>query len=245
MGELITILKENLGNETVNSINARDLHEFLDSKREFATWIKNRLDEVEAVENVDFISFDKNVKRETGATIRKEYIITLDLAKEFAMLERNEKGKQARKYFIDVEKKYKTKFAVPTSFKDALLLAAKQAEEIEKLEAEHKANLPKIAFASAVEASATSALIGDFVKTLCDNDIRVGRNRVFKWLRDEKYLMSDNMPYQKWLDAGYFEVIPQIIVTIHGNKEKFTTKITAKGQVGLTTRIVEKFKKVA
>ncbi|CUU74027.1 antA/AntB antirepressor family protein [Campylobacter hyointestinalis] len=65
-----------------NEINARDLWKFIQSKREFATWVKDRLEYVEAVENVDFISFDKNVKRENGATIRKEYIITLDLAKK-------------------------------------------------------------------------------------------------------------------------------------------------------------------
>ena len=141
--------------------------------------------------------------------------------------------------------KLKNPFNVPRNYKEALELAITQLDKIEALEAQHRTDMPKIVFAEAVEASATSALIGDFVKTLCDTDVSVGRNRVFKWLRDEKYLMADNMPYQRWAEAGYFEVIPQIIVTPKGNKERFTTKITAKGQVALSVKIIEAFKKSA
>ena len=136
----------------------------------------------------------------------------------------------------------KNKFKAPTNYREALEFALRQQKQIEALEAQRLADMPKLIFAEAVEASATSALIGDFVKTLCDSEVRVGRNRVFKWLRDEKYLMTDNLPYQKWVEAGYFEVIPQIIVTPKGNKEKFTTRITAKGQVALSAKIVNAFK---
>lgn len=136
----------------------------------------------------------------------------------------------------------RSKFKAPTNYREALEFALRQQEQIEALEAQRLADMPKLIFAEAVEASATSALIGDFVKTLCDSEVRVGRNRVFKWLRDEKYLMNDNLPYQKWVEAGYFEVIPQIIVTPKGNKEKFTTRITAKGQVALSVKIVNAFK---
>lgn len=145
--------------------------------------------------------------------------------------------------FNAMAQKLKNPFNVPRNYKEALELAIAQVDKIEALEAQRLADLPKIVFAEAVEASATSALIGDFVKTLYDeNDISVGRNKIFKWLRDEKYLMADNMPYQRWLDAGYFEVIPQIIVTPKGNKERFTTKITAKGQVALSAKIIKFFK---
>lgn len=136
----------------------------------------------------------------------------------------------------------KNKFKAPTNYREALEFALRQQEQIEALEAQRLADMPKLIFAEAVEASATSALIGDFVKTLCDGEVKVGRNRVFKWLRDEKYLMTDNLPYQKWVEAGYFEVIPQIIVIPKGNKEKFTTRITAKGQVALSAKIVNAFK---
>lgn len=147
--------------------------------------------------------------------------------------------------FNAMAEKLKNPFNVPRNYKEALELAITQLDKIEALEAQRRTDMPKIVFAEAVEASATSALIGDFVKTLCDTDVSVGRNRVFKWLRDEKYLMADNMPYQRWAEAGYFEVIPQIIVTPKGNKERFTTKITAKGQVALSVKIIEAFKKSA
>lgn len=147
--------------------------------------------------------------------------------------------------FNAMAEKLKNPFNVPRNYKEALELAITQLDKIEALEAQRRTDMPKIVFAEAVEASATSALIGDFVKTLCDTDVSVGRNRVFKWLRDEKYLMTDNMPYQRWAEAGYFEVIPQIIVTPKGNKERFTTKITAKGQVALSVKIIEAFKKSA
>lgn len=88
----------------VQVVYGRELWEVLEVKSKFADWIKNRFQECEAVENEDFESFSKIL--ENGGK-SKEYIITLDIAKEMAMLERNEIGKRVRKYFIAVERKYK------------------------------------------------------------------------------------------------------------------------------------------
>lgn len=88
-------------------VNARDLHAFLESKQEFANWIKSRIKDYGFIENQDFTSFDNFVKREKGGSVRKEYAITLDMAKELSMLERNQKGRDARKYFIEVEKRWR------------------------------------------------------------------------------------------------------------------------------------------
>ncbi|MGH1601597.1 Rha family transcriptional regulator [Campylobacter majalis] len=186
-----------------------------------------------------------------GAAQRSEryYKITKDGFTLLAMSFNGEKFYKFKTAYINafnqMAEYIKSRFKAPQNYKEALQLALNQLERIEELEAQREADMPKLVFAEAVEASATSALIGDFVKTLCDEGVSVGRNRIFKWLRDEKYLMADNMPYQKWLDAGYFEVIPQVIVTLKGNKEKFTTRITAKGQVALSVKIIEAFKKVA
>lgn len=81
-----------------------ELHSTLKVKSKFADWIKNRLNDCDAVEKEDFESFSKNL--ENGGRI-KEYIIKLDTAKEMAMLEHNSKGKNVRRYFINIEKKYK------------------------------------------------------------------------------------------------------------------------------------------
>lgn len=86
------------------AVNARELHAFLDSKQDFSTWIKARIDKYGFVENQDYQSFHKIVERETGGTTRIEYALSLDMAKELSMVENNEKGRKARKYFIECEK---------------------------------------------------------------------------------------------------------------------------------------------
>lgn len=111
MNEIITISQTMINNTKVNSVNARDLHEVLESDTKFSDWIKRRLDETDAILNADYIIVSQ--KRETiteygkKASIITEYILTTDIAKEIAMMERNEKGKQVRRYFIEVEKAYK------------------------------------------------------------------------------------------------------------------------------------------
>ncbi len=81
-----------------------ELQMVLGVKSKYADWVKNRLKECDALENVDFQAFSKILEKGGRPTI--DYIIKLDTAKEMAMLERNEKGKQVRRYFIQVEKKY-------------------------------------------------------------------------------------------------------------------------------------------
>jgi phage anti-repressor protein len=112
MNEIITINQTKINDTDVNSVSARDLHEVLESETKFADWIKRRLDETDAIENVDYLCLSQ--KRETqrsdgqkGVATTTEYILSTDIAKEIAMLERNEKGKQVRRYFIEVEKAYK------------------------------------------------------------------------------------------------------------------------------------------
>lgn len=84
-------------------VNARELWEQLGSKQEFANWVKKRLSDVDAIENTDYCTIDKKINRQT----LKEYIVTMDIAKEMAMLERNPQGKMIRRYFIESEKRYR------------------------------------------------------------------------------------------------------------------------------------------
>lgn len=99
--DLVPVYETSTGKKVVYGT---ELYSVLEVKSKFADWIKNRLNDCEALEDEDFEAFSKNL--ENGGRI-KEYIIKLDTAKEMAMLERNEKGKQVRRYFIEVEKKYK------------------------------------------------------------------------------------------------------------------------------------------
>ena len=122
--ELIKITEHN----GKRAVSARELHSFLESKREFATWIKDRITKYGFVENQDFVSFDEIVKREKGATVLTEYALTLECAKEISMLEGNAKGKQARQYFIEQDKKAQ-QLSKPLSTLDLLELTIKGMRE--------------------------------------------------------------------------------------------------------------------
>lgn len=136
MKELIKITEQN-GKQAVS---ARELHQFLESKQDFSTWMKNRIEKYGFIENQDF-TLHKFVER---GTWKHEYALTIDTAKELAKVEGNEKGKQARRYFIECEKKLKTGgFALPSTFAEALKLAAAQAERLELQQAELKKTSPK------------------------------------------------------------------------------------------------------
>lgn len=78
---------------------------FLGSRRDFTSWMKDRINKYGLIENQDFMSFTKIGEREIGATRRNEYILTIDCAKELAMVEGNARGKSARQYFIECEKR--------------------------------------------------------------------------------------------------------------------------------------------
>lgn len=102
--ELVPVYETSAGEKVVYGT---ELYESLGSKRQYTDWIKGRLAECDAVKNEDYQGFSQNNEKPTGGRPKLEYLIKLDTAKEMAMLERNEKGKKVRRYFIAVEKKYK------------------------------------------------------------------------------------------------------------------------------------------
>ncbi|EJW1331904.1 antA/AntB antirepressor family protein [Campylobacter jejuni] len=87
----------------INSANAREIFQFLNSLQDYSNWIKNRISHYNFIENQDYIIEIVYTKGRP----RKEYYVTLDMAKELCMVENNEKGRQARRYFIDCEKRLK------------------------------------------------------------------------------------------------------------------------------------------
>lgn len=101
MNQLITIT-ENNGNKAVA---ARELHTFLESKQQFSNWIEKRINEFDFVENEDYEVLNNSIKNPQGGRPAIEYALSIDMAKELSMVEKNAKGKQARRYFIAIEKK--------------------------------------------------------------------------------------------------------------------------------------------
>ncbi|WP_136283983.1 antA/AntB antirepressor family protein, partial [Streptococcus pyogenes] len=191
-------------NITVNDnhepvVSGRDLHKVLEIKTAYKDWFP-RMAEYGFEEGQDFSSF---LSKSTGGRPSQDHVLKLDMAKEIAMLQRNEKSKQVRKYFIQVEKDFNSPEKIMAR---ALLMADKK---VHKLEAQIEADRPKVLFADAVEASETSILIGDFAKILRQNGYNIGQNRLFVWLRENGFLIrkngeSYNMPTQRSMDMKLF-----------------------------------------
>lgn len=97
---------------------------------------------------------------------------------------------------------------------------------------------PLVDFAETISKTSDSISIGDFAKLIKDEGVKLGRNKLFEWLRDNKYLMKDNKPYQKYIDNGYFEIIEYSYNTPYGSKFGIKTLITGIGQI----KIIEKLR---
>ena len=152
------------------------------------------------------------------------------MAKELCMIQRTERGKLARQYFIQVEKDYNS----PEKILARALRIAEQELSTLKIKAEEMK--PKALFADAVSASHTSILVGDLAKLLRQNGIDIGANRLFEKLREKGFLMksgsSKNMPTQASMDRGLFEIKEGSYINSDGvNVVTKTTKVTGKGQV--------------
>lgn len=122
----------------------------------------------------------------------------------------------------------------------------KEKEQRQALEKEQKKNAPKVLFADAVSGSNTSILIGDFAKILKQNGVKTGQNKLFSWLRENNYLIkrrgsSYNMPTQKSMDLGLFEIKENTITKSDGDTIiTMTAKITGKGQTYFMNKFIKK-----
>lgn len=105
---------------------------------------------------------------------------------------------------------------------------SKELEMVKALRAKEK---PLVDFANKVASASNAISVRDFAKLLNDEKIKIGQNNLFKWLRDNGYLMKSNMPYQKYIDSGYFEIIEQTYETPYGTKVSLKTLVTGKGQI--------------
>lgn len=229
MNELIKI-EVNENQEPV--ISGRALHNFLEVATPYDKWFP-RMVEYGFTEGTDFSTF---LSESTGGRPATDHAVKLNMAKELAMIQRTEKGKQARQYFIKVEEEYNSPEKVMAR---ALIYANKKMEKLEAnckvLEGKIAEDRPKVLFADAVSASDTSILIGDLAKILKQNVYDTGQKRLFEILRDEGFLMksgtSKNMPTQKAMEIGLFEVKETTINNPDGSTRiSKTTKCTGKGQ---------------
>ena len=237
MNELITV---NYDNEQP-TVSARELHEFLEVSTRFGDWFP-RMCEYGFEQGRDFNFLKNEQVRFEGNREVKPMIddaeITIDMAKELCMLQRNDKGKQARQYFLQLERDWNSPEKVMAR---ALQIAHKR---IHTLTEQAKLDAPLVHFAKGVTVSKTSILIFDFAKILRQNGADMGGKRFFTWLRENGYLVkrkgSDyNMPTQRSMELGLFEIKETVITHSDGHTTiSRTPKITGKGQVYFFNKIL-------
>lgn len=142
-----------------------------------------------------------------------------------------------RAFYLMKSKLQENSFTIPKTFSEALLLASKQAEQIEKQNQLLLEQKPKVDFFEAVTGSKDTIDIGTVAKVL---NKKVGRNKLFEILRDNNILMNNNMPYQKYVDSGYFRVIESKYTKPDGSvKVGFKTVVFQKG-VNFINKLLEK-----
>ena len=228
MANLIKISNNKISDFEVKTVNARELHDFLEVKSRFNDWINNRIRDFGFVENQDFVTVTKNL---VSGGIQKEIYLSIDMAKELSMVERNEKGRQARQYFIEMEKVAKrqiqeSRISLP-DFTNPAESARAWAEEYEKRElAEQKLieAQPKIEFVQKYVEVGTTKSLRETAKILKMPEITmidclVGDGLLFR--------QSGNLlPYQKYHVKGLFDV--KTGTTEYGHNYT-QTRVTSKG----------------
>lgn len=208
------------------AVSARDLHEFLEVGSEYSHWFK-RMCEYGFKEGQDFSPF---LTESTGGRPAQDAALSIDMAKEICMLQRNEKGKIARQYFLQLEKDWNSPEKVMAR---ALRIADRR---LQMLEAKVEEDKPKVLFADSVTASKSSILVGEMAKLLKQNGVHTGQNMLFETLRNKGYLIKRqgtdyNMPTQKAMELGLFEIKETVINHSDGHTSvNKTPKVTGKGQ---------------
>lgn len=244
MNELV---KVNYGDSDRPTVLGRDLHEALKVETPYKKWF-DRMTEYGFNEGVDFWTF---LSESTGGRPSTEHQITIDMAKELCMIQRTEKGKECRQYFIAIEKQWNSPEAVMSralKIADRKLLEAQENVKRLELTVSKQNELlerskPLVCFANCVKTADTSILIGELAKILRQNGVEIGQKRLFEWLREHGYLIkggSDkNMPTQYSVERGLFEIKESVISCADGHTRiSKTPKVTGKGQI----YFVNKFK---
>lgn len=195
MNDLIKITKSTIGAEVINSVNAREIHSYLEVKTAFTTWFNRTVEKYDFTLNEDFISF---LKESNGGRPQQEHIVSLDMAKELCLVEPNEKGKETRKYFIEVEKRQNR---VLTTSEQIILLAQGHQEVEQRLtQIEHK--IENDITLTSIQKHHLKKAVNKKVYELIDNHklsedfIKKGHMRVWKKIKDT-FVVSSYMEIPK------------------------------------------------
>lgn len=216
----------NLDGGVVQTVDARELHAFLEIGRDFHTWLNGRIEQYGFVEGQDFTPV---LGKSSGGRPTKEYAISIDMAKELSMVERNEKGREARRYFIDCERIAKEALnpRLP-NFNDPVEAArawADAMEEKQKYELAYKEAKPAVEFVDKYVEKSNLVTFRQACKLLNEKESHV---RDYLLNNGVMYRLNGKLtPYSHHLDAGRF-VVRTGISSINGSAY-VTTMFTPKG----------------
>lgn len=229
--ELLRIDYTNVDRPTVLG---RDLHEALEVQTAYKDWFP-RMCEYGFEEGKDFSSI---LSKSTGGRPQQNHQLTISMAKELCMLQRTQKGKECREYFIKVEEAWNKPEIVLSR---ALIMANNSLQELRsnnaQLLAENAVMKPKAEFADRVANTDGLLSMSNFAKVIQDEHINMGRNKLFEWLRNQGYLRGNNEPYQQYVNQGLFRVRE----TVHNGGLRTQTYVTGKGQLYLVEKLKAEF----
>ncbi|HAR4585156.1 TPA: oxidoreductase [Staphylococcus aureus] len=227
IGEMFNIQEKENGEI---AISGRELHQALEVKTAYKDGFPRML-KYGFEENTDYTAIaQKRATAQGNMTHYIDHALTLDTAKEIAMIQRSEPGKRARQYFIQVEKAWNS----PEMIMQRALKIANNT--INQLETKIERDKPKIVFADAVATTKTSILVGELAKIIKQNGINIGQRRLFEWLRQNGFLIKRkgvdyNMPTQYSMERELFEIKETSITHSDGHTSiSKTPKVTGKGQ---------------
>lgn len=216
-------------------ISGRELHKFLEVATPYKKWF-DRMSEYGFIENVDFIVMDKNVQDDTAfGGIRKitDHLMKISMAKEISMLQRNEKGKEARSYFIKCEEAWNSDeivMARALSIQNKKILGYK--EKIDILEKKIDSDAQRVSFAETIEKASDCLLVREFSKLIANEGIHLGEKKLYKWLREKGFILKNSTePTQRAVIMGLFKVAERVVKGVTKDIVTKTTRITGKGQI--------------
>lgn len=236
--DVIPVYATEEGNKVVKG---KELHKQLKISTPYRIWFPRQC-EYGFEENVDFEVLNKNVRNSKGGRPTLDHVLSLDMAKHIAMIQRTPLGFAIRQKLIELEKQNDNSFELPSTLSDALRLAADLAEEKEKLQIENEEMKPKVFLADAIEDSNDTILVGELAKVLKQSGFNIGQNRLFALLRRDGYLIESgsrrNQPTQYSMERGWMRLAEQTFRDNLTGEQRvtFTTKITGKGQTYFVNR---------
>ena len=204
MQELIKIEMRKINGDEVNSVDVRKLYHVLGVKKDFSSWFRSNVQRLSLVNGVHYIQLTHNGERDNIGLSRIDYAIQFDFAKHIAMLTLTPKAHKVRDYFIEVENQWREGQNELLNNEEYLICKALQLSDkkVKMLEAENRQLKSKASVFDRCISSKDLLSMEEVAKILHYKGH--GRNNLFGFLRDWKVLRENNIPYQQFIDRGYF-----------------------------------------